>query len=59
MSLWQVRKREFDIAVELEDNVRHVQDEVATYKKQQDSLTDSKEMAHAELLRMKVRRRVG
>lgn len=48
-----MRKREFDIALELEGNVTHVQDEVKAYRKQQEILTDSKEMAHAELLRMK------
>jgi len=45
--------KEFDIAHELEANVRHVQEELAAFRKQQSLLNDSAEMAHAELLRMK------
>ena len=52
-----VRMKEFDIAFELEENVRQVQEELASFKKQQALLNDSAELAHAELLRMKVAKR--
>ncbi len=48
-----VRMKEFDIAVELEDNVRHVQDELAVFKAEQAMVNGTEEMQHAELLRMK------
>ena len=45
--------QEFDIAHELEHNVRQVQEELAAYKRQREHINGAEEMAHAELLRMK------